>query len=565
MKSILLLILLMLPLTKAQEALVGDWQGEIGPGILNLGVIVHFKLDNKLTGRIDIPAQQSMDVPLEILEVTESNIRFAIQGVPGQPTFEGRLEQDTLSGTFTQSGQSLPFNLERMGTSSAQGPAVIESYLGNWEGRIQTIDLKVGLSFIDNKGIMESRITIPAQGFKGLIKIEEISEQSITLLIQGIPGNPTFIGELSGDTLAGTFTQSGQDLPFSLKRTNETLSLKRPQDPLEPFPYLVEEVSFSNGDINIAGTLTLPDGQGPFSTVVLITGSGPQNRDEELLGHRPFLVISDALTRAGFAVLRTDDRGVGGSSGDLSQASYEDLASDVMAGLEFLKTRSDIDAKRIGLFGHSEGGYIAPFVASQSQDVAFVIMMAGPSVNGLEVLKLQNQLILKQEGASEEEIEKQLIYLEEFADALERNAYDKVAKLTEGRMKDSFANLPEDEKPSPEVQTQMIEAQITEVATPYFRNIVVFDPQFYLKKLTIPVLAFYGSKDIQVDAEQSVEPLRQALQEAGNDDVTIKVFEGLNHLMQPSKTGALNEYAEIEITVAPEVLETVIQWLQARF
>lgn len=564
MRYLIASILFLFLLAQAQDVFVGEWQGDIGPGTLNLGILVHFESTKQgLTGTIDIPAQQSKGVPLDILEVAATTIRFAIQGVPGEPTFEGRLEGDTLSGTFTQGGQSLPFSLERAG--SAKGFAVIKDYLGNWEGAIKTIDLKVGLSFSDNNGIMESLITIPVQGFEGLMRIQELSSTRITMLIEGIPGNPSFKGELSGDSISGTFSQSGQNFPFSLERTDKALSLERPQDPIKPYPYKAEEVTFNNGDITVAGTLTLPEDQGPFATVVLITGSGPQDRNEELLGHRPFLVIADALTRSGFAVLRTDDRGVGGTGGDLNQASYNDLASDVLAGLEFLKTRPEIDPKRIGLFGHSEGGYIAPIVATQSDDVAFVIMMAGPSVSGLEVLKLQNKLILKQEGASDEDIEKQLVYLDAFADAFERNAYDEVAALTQVRMSDSFADLPEAERPSPEVQAQMIEAQVSDVATPYFRNFAVFDPQPYLKQLTTPVLAFYGAKDIQVDATQSVEPLQEALEEAGNDDVTIHVFEGLNHLMQPAETGSVSEYGEIEITIAPEVLVFITEWLQTRF
>lgn len=552
----------------AQEAFLGDWQGEIGPGSLNLGVVVHFESTAEgLSGSIDIAAQGAQALPLTIGEVAEQSIAFVIQGVPGNASFVGRLEQDKLVGEFSQAGQHFPFLLERLSAAGSTAPETIEAYLGNWEGVIGkgSTDLKIGLSFSDAEGVMEADIVIPAQGFKGKLKIQELSETTISLLIQGIPGNPRFQGELVGDRISGIFSQSGQDLDFSLSRSLEALSTKRPQDPTPPFPYSVEEVEFSSGDTTIAGSLTIPEGDAAFPAIIMITGSGPQNRDEELLGHRPFLVISDALSRAGFAVLRTDDRGVGGSSGELSQASYAQLADDVIAGLEFLKTRTDIDPGRIGLFGHSEGGYLAPLVASQRSDLAFIIMMAAPSVAGLEVLELQNRLILQQEGESETEIAKQIAFLRLLADALKREAYDEAASLTEARVKESFAAMAESEKPSEELQAQIIETQVANVANPYFRNVMVFDPQPYLRELRLPVLAFYGSKDIQVDAEQSLEPLRAALQEAANSDVTLKVFEGLNHLMQPAVTGAISEYGDIEITIAPEVLEFVIAWLRERF
>jgi len=445
------------------------------------------------------------------------------------------------------------------GTAFAQ-----DAFLGAWQGVIgpDVINLNIGIVFEDVEGEMQASITIPAQGFEGALSIDEITEDGIVMSIQVIPGDPSFDGTLIENSIRGSFTQAGQELAFSLERSSEAVTLQRLQDPVEPYPYKTEELSFTNGDISIAGTLSLPEGEGPFAAVVMITGSGPQDRNEALAGHRPFLVLADAMTKAGFAVLRTDDRGVGGTTGDLSQASYEDLAGDVMAAIAFLAEREDIDASKIGLFGHSEGGFIAPLVASQ-QDIAFLISMAGPSVSGAEVLNLQNRLILEQEGASEEEVQVQLSYLESLGDALSREAYTEAKALTEARVRESFANADPAELPSEAVQEQLLEMQVASVATPYFRNIFVFDPQPYLKELDMPVLAFYGDKDIQVDAVQNLEPLELAL--ANNADATIRVFEGLNHLMQPANTGAISEYETIDVTIAPEVLELITSWLSERF
>lgn len=213
--------------------------------------------------------------------------------------------------------------------------------------------------------------------------------------LRGVPDAPVFDGTVSGTgeaaRITGDFTQSGQTFPFTLER-GAVQAVSRPQEPQPPFPYRSEAVSFQNGEVTLAGTLTLPAGEGPFAAVLFITGSGPQDRDETIARHRPFLLLTDTLTRAGYATLRVDDRGVGGSSGDLSRATYDDLTGDVLAGVASLRAHPAIDRERIGLFGHSEGGYLAPLAAARSDDVAFVIMMAGPAVPGEAVLRLQNHL-----------------------------------------------------------------------------------------------------------------------------------------------------------------------------
>lgn len=244
--------------------------------------------------------------------------------------------------------------------------------------------------------------------------------------LRGVPDAPVFDGTVSGTgeaaRITGDFTQSGQTLPFTLER-GAVQAVSRPQEPQPPFPYRSEAVSFQNGEVTLAGTLTLPAGEGPFAAVLFITGSGPQDRDETIARHRPFLLLADTLTRAGYATLRVDDRGVGGSSGDLSRATYDDLTGDVLAGVASLRAHPAIDRERIGLFGHSEGGYLAPLAAARSDDVAFVIMMAGPAVPGEAVLRLQNRLIFEQLGAPPAAVRAQLGYLRELIELLRAENY----------------------------------------------------------------------------------------------------------------------------------------------
>ena len=551
----------------AQDAFNGDWEGVIGPDSLNLSVIVHFEAGpDGLTGTVDLPTQGSRGLALDV-RASADTATFTIEGVPGDPAFEGELtDDDLILGTFTQSGQSLPFRLERR-VAVPEAPPVVEAFLGSWQGVIgpDTLALEVGVTFEEVDGTFAGRITIPAQSFEGLLGVRAATEQTINFVIEGVPGDPTFEATLAEDQLQGTFTQGESSYPFTLTRSDAPLavSISRSQDPQPPLPYREEEVTYSNGDVTLAGTLTLPAGDGPFPAMLMITGSGAQNRDEELAGHRPFLVIADAVTRAGVAVLRVDDRGVGGSGGDLSQATYADLVGDVEAGVSFLKARPDVDPKRVGLFGHSEGGYLAPLAATQT-DTAFVILMAGPSVDGERVLELQNRLLLELADATQADVEAQVRFLRALKEVLEREAYDEAAALVETRVTEQFASLPEDERPDEVTQAQAVAAQQENIVSPYFRSFFLYDPQPALRQLDKPVLAFYGNLDVQVPPVQSVGPLRAALRSAGNDDVTIQVFDGLNHLMQPAVRGGLEEYSQIETTIAPEVLSLVTEWLTER-
>ncbi len=564
MKRLIVLFAACLTFSLAQEGFVGKWEGVIGPGVLELGILVQFEFEAQLSGSIDIPVQQARGLTLRIEEASAERAVFVIDGIPGNATFTGTLLGDSIEGSFEQGGQSFPFELRRMATAHSE-MAVVEELLGNWQGVIGEglIDLGIGLSFDAADDLLIGRIAIPAQSFEGELAILEASASKLVARIVGIPGEATFDGQLSEDEISGTFSQAGQELEFRLERTAEALSLRRPQEPERPLPYLEEDVSLQSGDVTLAGTLTLPEGEGPFAAVLFISGSGAQDRDEAIAGHRPFLVLSDVITQAGLATLRFDDRGIGGSTGELTSSSYQDLVADILVGVDYLKHRTEIDPGRIGLFGHSEGGYLAPLAASVSEDIAFVIMMAGPAVPGLEVLLQQNRDILALAGSSEEAIEQQLAFLETLATTLEREAYDEATELIEAQLLDTFANLAEDERPTEAVQQLMISGQQASIATPYFRDFILYNPERGLRQLNVPLLALYGDLDIQVAWEANVAALQEITVDKA--DVTIEVFTGLNHLLQPALTGSLEEYAQIDMTVAPEVLELLTSWLQARF
>lgn len=424
---------------------------------------------------------------------------------------------------------------------------------GDFHGKIEIPDhpLAVGVSFAaDGK----ATIDIPEQGLQEKpLSAVKADADGVSWTMTKIPGNPSYQGKYDkgSDTITGQFTQSGQSFPLTLTR-GKVEGPPRPQEPKPPYPYKSEDVTYRSGDITIAGTLTEPNSGGPFPTVVLINGSGANDRDEEILGHKPFLLLADTLTRAGYAVLRTDKRGVGKTGGNLDTSDYKDLADDIGAGMTFLRGRSEIDAKRIGLLGHSEGGYLGPLYASRPDSgVAFVIMMAGPAVPGSDVLVLQNRLILTAQGASAEEIDKAVAFNSTLATLM--RAGDLEAAKT-------YVRRHNDELPA---EQKLSEDDIAALVTPYMAALLGYDPAPALQKLRMPVLAFYGTKDLQVAASQSEGPARTLL--AADPDATVHVFDGLNHLMQPADTGSPKEYAGIDTTIDPQVLTFVTDWLTQRF
>lgn len=462
-------------------------------------------------------------------------------------------------------------SIEGLAQASRIALQAVKGIEGIWEGKLEipTGSLRVIFNVKKNAdGTLASTADSPDQGAKG-IPIARTTFADGVLKIDATVLNASFEGKLSedGSKIVGTFKQ-GASLPLILTRVAkapEVVIRRRPQTPTRPYPYREREVSYENrlGGVKLAGTLTLPNRGGPNPVVLLITGSGAQDRNETLLGHQPFLVLSDYLTRRGIAVLRVDDRGVGGSTGSVYKSTTQDFAGDVLAGVAFLKQQKEIDPKRIGHCGHSEGGVIAPMVAARSKDVAFIIMMAGTGVTGDEIIYRQAGLIARAGGAPE-------ALLKQIEDG-QRKAFaiveqEKDPAVAEKRLRalrdKAIARLPEEQRKSSAGQDTVFKAQVDAYLAPWFRYFLTLDPRIALRQVHCPVLVLNGEKDMQVDPKQNVPEVEKALKEAGNRDVTVRISPSLNHLFQTSTTGSPSEYEKIEETISPSALKLIGDWIE---
>lgn len=458
------------------------------------------------------------------------------------------------------------------GSTLADDPPTADA-AGHWQGQVeipgQPLGVNIHLEAADDG--WRGTIDIPAQGARNIpLGGVAVEGSAVRFAIAGVPGNPTFEGTVAGDGVTGTFSQGGATFPFTLERSAAAPEpLKRPQTPTPPFPYTVEEVTFGHGDVTLAGTLTLPKGDGPFPGAVLVSGSGPQDRDETLFDHKPFLVIADHLTRAGIAVLRYDDRGIGESGGDFATATSADFADDALAAVHFLADRAETDPTGVGIIGHSEGGLVGPMAAASEAGgdrVAFVVMMAGLGVSGAEILPAQTAAIAKANGANPMAATAQAAALSRAIEVVVGSASVEEARATLWQQAEEQiqAMRPADAPQGlNEQERAAIQAQIDGITTPWSVFFLKFDPATALEKVKVPVLAINGSLDTQVLPEQHLPVIENVLTEAGNEQVTVKTFEGLNHLFQNAESGSPMEYAEIEETLAPEVLETITEWILA--
>ncbi|PYT58067.1 MAG: alpha/beta hydrolase [Acidobacteria bacterium] len=409
----------------------------------------------------------------------------------------------------------------------------------------------------DDQKLLVAALDSPDQGVSGL-PATKVSQKEAVFHFEIPVVNGVYEGTLNTakSAMSGGWTQNGVTRDLKFQRSDQLLELVRPQNPVKPYPYREEELAFPNDQakISLAGTLTLPSGQGPFPAAILIGGSGPHDRDETIAGHRPFLVLADHLTRKGVAVLRCDKRGIGKSTGTYYQATSEDFASDVQAALSYLKSRKEVDPKRIGLIGHSEGGLVAPMVAARSKDVAWIILLAAPGLKGEDTLLLQSQLILRTAGVNDEQIAKTREFNKQVY-ALVRQEGDPA------KLQTKLNQLVESSGMGAALLPADLQSQVRLMTSPWFRFFLDYDPVPVLQKTLCPVLALNGEKDLQIASKQNLEQIRKAFQQGGNTDFQTTELAGLNHLFQHGPTGSPTEYGGIEETIAPEALNSISDWV----
>jgi pimeloyl-ACP methyl ester carboxylesterase len=436
---------------------------------------------------------------------------------------------------------------------------------GQWNGMLKVQGIQLRIVFHINKADDGYTATMdsPDQGATGL-PVTSVTFENPKLTLKVSNAGIEYTGEFKDDVIKGTFKQATFSTEMDLQRQAlEKVEVRHPQEPVKPYPYSSEDVKFDNPvaeGVTLAGTLTLPKEGGKFPVAILISGSGRQNRDEELLGQKPFLVLSDYLTRHGIAVLRYDDRGVAQSTGDFSKATTADFATDVEAAIAYLKTRPEIDPKHIGLIGHSEGGIIAPMVAARSKDVAFIVMMAGTGMPGRELLPLQAELIGRASGMSEEELKtSKEINTHIFNLVAKTPDLDKLRPELKSYLQEVVGKLPASEKPKGVSDEDFIQTQINQVANPWMVYFLNYDPIPALKKVKCPVLVLNGDKDLQVPSKENLPLIRKALKH--NHSAEIVEFPGMNHLFQECTTGSPDEYAKIEETLSPKMLKVTTDWI----
>lgn len=463
---------------------------------------------------------------------------------------------------------------ETIAPPSAASAADGAGLIGTWEGKLQvlTMEYDLVLHFKQDGEALGGRVDIPRQGIAGLVLSNiQVEGPQVSFELHGEMPSAAFDGQLDGDRLSGDYRQSAFKGKFDLQRVEAGATVAQPTPTAEPpKPYIEEEVRFQNGEVSLAGTLTLPEGSGPHPAVILVSGSGLQDRDNahpSLPGYKPFRWLADHLTRAGIAVLRYDDRGVGGSQGgDSGLDTTIDYSYDAEAAFEYLLEREEIDPRHIGVIGHSEGGYIAALLAARRPDLAFAITMAGYAVPGAEVLQRQVLLGGQAAGLPEEEIQRQVetnrkeieLIIAQDWEALEEFLYVETLAF--------YRSLPEDQRiPDDELEQVAREeaARQLDSRKGWFYVFLTGNPADELEKVRQPVLALFGGADFQVDPQQNAPEMEAALTRAGNQDFTIQIFPGVDHLFLEAAENGMHDEVSASKGFAPGVQETIAEWILA--
>jgi len=444
-------------------------------------------------------------------------------------------------------------------------------FTGSWKGKIAAFNLTIIINISEKDGKLVASMDSPDQGAKNIPCDQVVvNGNNISVSVSVIGAN--FNGNLSADkkTIEGKFNQGGGSYDLVVGKGEMAAPKEKPQTPVPPFSYKAEDVEYDNSDksVHLSGTLTYPSSGSKFPAVILISGSGQQDRDENIMGHKPFMVIADRLTKLGFAVLRVDDRGIGKSTGEVAKASSSDFAKDVITSIEYLGKRSEIDLNRIGLMGHSEGGLIASIVAAERKDISFVVLLAGPGINGAALLAEQGEQILLKSGVSKEAVAvytplyKKMIQIstqETDSLTIAMNAYKAVADWKKATPLNYQKEIGMDTK---EGSDAIMHNLVSGFSSPWMKYFLKSEPSIFIEQISAKVLALNGEKDIQVIASTNTEGIKKALQKSKSPSYEVKILPGLNHLFQTCKSCSITEYGTLDETFSEAALSEITQWLQ---
>jgi len=559
---------------QVREALLGGWEGMLEAGGTQLAVRFHIGKDETgtLTGTMDSPDQGVTGLPLTSVSLSGRDLDIDIAAVTGQLTGRISEHERRIEGHWHQAGQSFdivlrPMNPEQGSIEDSTGLAldrsVWERIAGYWRGELMTpgAALALGLEFTQPGEPLRVFLDSPDQGVEG-IPATDLSHQDGCLTIQFASLAAELRLTLESETLPGVWIQAGQEMPIEFARAGRPEPPARPQTPEPPFPYDAHTIRFPSmtGDFELAGTLLVPE-SAP-AAVVLVTGSGPQDRDESIAGHRPFWVLADSLARRGIAVLRYDDRGVGESGGNHGTASLSDFTDDAAAAVKALRANLGAREIAIGMIGHSEGGMIAPGVANREQ-LDFVVLLAAPGIPISDLLPLQQRLILEAGNAGADSTAQSVETTRQLLRIIEDEPNDAQARR---KIRALFARRI-GETDGPEMSAEQIEqaadAAVRRTINPWFRELLTVDPLAEMRRIHGRVLALYGQLDLQVPPGSNAAPVRQALGHLPSSAFSVETLPGLNHLFQPAQTGHPSEYAQIETTISPVALKRIGDWIDS--
>lgn len=560
----------------AQESQTTTWTGTLDAR----GTPLRLEIDitenaGDLSGELRSLDQNNATLALDEIRIAGDSLQFAVPMIGARFGGAYATDRTEVEGTFSQSGVQLPLVLVRSGATAAPADPIGESQLVEaWVGELEMGGvMRPVMQFrwvVQPTGDTLAYFDSVTEGRTGFPATRSINGDTLAFDVGEI--NLTYRGRLNDarDAADGTWSQGGRSLKLTLRKQDhayETPNVweNRPQRPVGPFPYDAEEVAFENAidGIVLAGTLTLPRRPGPHPVVVLISGSGPQDRDQTLMEHKPFLVLADYMTRRGIAVLRYDDRGTAESTGDFAAATTEDLARDASAAVEFLTRHDRVNPDEIGLVGHSEGGLIAPMVVGLRDDVAFVVLLAAPGVGGAKIIETQTEAMLRAAGTDEAVIAAAL--------AINRAVLNHVrhgdpesdsSEELESAIERAIEAVPESDRAEVAATARLgVRNALARSRRAWVRFFLDYDPRPALRNIRCPVLAVTGSKDLQVLPDLNLPEIEKALIEGGNDDFEVIELDGLNHLFQQSDTGSISEYATIQETFNPVALATIGNWI----